>query len=466
MKKMLSIAAIAALATSSFAASDLAGAFKEGKASGQLRGMYIKTDVKSPAVDTSAFAVGGKLAYETASLHGISAGAAFYTSQDLGTKNKDAAKVDGSLYDENSKSYSLLGQAYLVGQFGKTTVKVGRQQLDTPLAGSDDIRMVPNLFEAALVINTDVPSTTLIGGYVARMAGWDSAAGNAVAINNAGTGAFVANAGSSKLSRTAFQSMSRSALGGYVDTDLGNGQVGDNGVYVVAAINNSVKDLTLQAWEYYAVDVVNAVYLQADYKLGLGKDTALNLAGQFYNMQGIGKTKQLLKDTDKAALAGTTSANLGKVDYNVYGAKASLETPVGLTPYVAYNKVGEQTDRSGGTFVFGAWGGYPEFAMSEEFWYNSGTNMNGGQSYKVGADYSLEKLGLGARTFGLAYTKFDAKDKYNGNTDRDASVIDAIYTCTGALVKNLDAKLAYSSIDQKGSANDAQRLKVILNYSF
>ncbi len=92
MKKMLSIAAVAALATSSFAASDLASAFKEGKASGQIRAMYIQTDVKDPLVDTSAFAVGGKLAYETAPLYGISAGAAFYTSQDLGTKNKDANK--------------------------------------------------------------------------------------------------------------------------------------------------------------------------------------------------------------------------------------------------------------------------------------------------------------------------------------------------------------------------------------
>lgn len=435
MKKMLSIAAVAALATSSFAASDLADAFKEGKASGQIRGMYIKSDNKSPAVDTSAFAVGGKLAYETAPLYGISVGAAFYTSQDLGTKNKDANKVDGSLYDESSKSYSLLGQAYVVGSFGKTTVKVGRQQLDTPLAGSDDIRMVPNLFEAALVINTDLPSTTLIGGYVSRMAGWDSI--------------------SNKPGRSQFQSMSRSVLGGSVDASVTGTHVGDNGVYVAAAINNSVKDLTLQAWEYYAVDVANAVYLQADYKLGLGKETALNLAGQFYNISGIGETKDLLK-----------KLGIGKVDYSVYGAKAGLENAVGLTPYVAYNKVSEQKDSAaGGTFVFGAWGGYPEFAIAEEFWYSSGANMNGGQSYKLGADYSLQKLGLGNRTIGVAYTKFDAKDKYNAG-DVDVGVWDIVYTCSGALVKNLDAKIAFSSVDSKDNTIDRKVYKAVLNYNF
>ena len=58
------------------------------------------------------------------------------------------------------------------------------------------------------------------------------------------------------------------------------------------------------------------------------------------------------------------------------------------------------------------------------------------------------------------------KDKYNSNADADASVFDAIYTCTGALVKNLDAKIAYTSIDRKDSANDRQVFKAVFNYNF
>ncbi len=434
MKKILSIAATAALATSSFATSDIAGAFKEGKASGQIRAMYIGNDVDT-GTDSSAFALGGKLAYETAPLYGVSAGAAFYTTNDMGTKDKNAAKVDGSLYDENSKSYTLLGQAYLVGQFAKTTVKVGRQQLDTPLAGSDDARMVPNLFEAALVINTDLPDTTLIGGYVARMAGWDS--------------------WSDKASRSQFQSMSRSALGDRVDLSKTGTHVGDNGVYVVAAVNNSVKDLTLQAWDYYAVDVVNAVYLQADYRMDVAKDMALTLQGQFYNIEGIGETKDLL-----------SKAELGKVDYSVYGAKASLSTPVDLTPYIAYNKISEQKDNNGGTCVFAAWGGIPEFTQTEELW-SSGANLNNASIIKVGADYSLEKIGLGTRTIGVAYTSLDLKNAYQTDgVDNDRSVLDIVYTCSGALLKNLDARVAYTSLDSKNNSNDRQLFKVMFNYNF
>ncbi len=434
MKKILSIAATAALATSSFATSDIAGAFKEGKASGQIRAMYIGNDVDT-GTDSSAFALGGKLAYETAPLYGVSAGAAFYTTNDMGTKDKNAAKVDGSLYDENSKSYTLLGQAYLVGQFAKTTVKVGRQQLDTPFAGSDDARMVPDLFEAALVINTDLPDTTLIGGYVARMAGWDS--------------------WSDKASRSQFQSMSRSALGDRVDLSKTGTHVGDNGVYVVAAVNNSVKDLTLQAWDYYAVDVVNAVYLQADYRMDVAKDMALTLQGQFYNIEGIGETKDLL-----------SKAELGKVDYSVYGAKASLSTPVDLTPYIAYNKISEQKDNNGGTCVFAAWGGIPEFTQTEELW-SSGANLNNASIIKVGADYSLEKIGLGTRTIGVAYTSLDLKNAYQTDgVDNDRSVLDIVYTCSGALLKNLDARVAYTSLDSKNNSNDRQLFKVMFNYNF
>ena len=129
--------------------------------------------------------------------------------------------------------------------------------------------------------------------------------------------------------------------------------------------------------------------------------------------------------------------------------------------------------------VFGAWGAYPEFAVADEFWFNSfgatskGLNnaMNGAQTYKIGADYSLEKLGLGARALGIAYTKFDVKSKYNidnnGNdVDADTAVWDLTYTCTGALVKNLDAKIVLESVDSKYNPLDRKTAKVTFNYNF
>lgn len=143
MKKIvLSLVAASTVAIiGSFAADDLASAFKEGKASGQIRAFYISRALDFQGGTTSDYArdglaLGGKIGYETAPLYGISAGAVFYTTNKLDDKSTTAAKNDKTLFDGNDDGYTMLGQAYLQGKFGATTVKVGRQQLDTPLAGS------------------------------------------------------------------------------------------------------------------------------------------------------------------------------------------------------------------------------------------------------------------------------------------------------------------------------------------
>lgn len=438
---------LATLAISVFAAENIEDVIKEGKLSGQIRGLYIKNNLSGSAnnngdLDKYAFAAGGKLGYETASLHGISAGAVFYTSQDFGAKDSDSSRRNKDMLDPNENSYSILGQAYIQGQFGKTTVKVGRQQLDTPLAASDDGRMIPNLFEAAIATNTDIPDTTLIGGYVAKMAGWDSK--------------------SDKNGVSQFQSMSRSALNSIVDDSH---SIGDKGVYTFAIINNSIKDLTLQAWYYNATDVLTAPYLQADYTIELSKDAKLTMSGQYFALKSQGKTKNYLDD------------NGLKLDYSVYGIKTALSLDgIGLTPYIAYNKV---SDKENGLDATNTWGGLPEFTNMEEANLNSDytngtskptgyltTGTSGARVYKIGMDYSLEKIGLGSRTIGIAYGSYDLKNNRNNDTDSDYKVYDIVYSCNGALVKNLDAKIAYEKVDNKIDTKDQEWIKVILNYSF
>ncbi|NWF66030.1 MAG: outer membrane porin, OprD family, partial [Campylobacterales bacterium] len=175
MKSFLSLATVTAcLVSSSFAADSLEGMFKDGKANGELRAFYIDRNwggtVGNPMVDRAAFAVGGNVGFDTASLHGLSLGAKFYTTNGLGVNSKTSAKVDGTLFDDNKDSYSILGESYLVYKNSNTTVKVGRQKLDTPLAGSDDARMLPNLFEATVLINTDIKDTTIIAAHVSKFA--------------------------------------------------------------------------------------------------------------------------------------------------------------------------------------------------------------------------------------------------------------------------------------------------------
>ncbi len=72
------------------------------------------------------------------------------------------------------KIYSLLGELYLQGKYKNTTVKLGRQILDTPFADSDDIGMVPNLFEAYTFTSSDFSDTLLFFSHIVKMAGVDA----------------------------------------------------------------------------------------------------------------------------------------------------------------------------------------------------------------------------------------------------------------------------------------------------
>ncbi len=144
--------------------------------------------------------------------------------------------ADGSVHGnpgdaDNMLSSAWISQAYLTYGFGNTSFKLGRQELPkslSPFAFSEGWNIFKNTFEALLVVNTDLPDTTLVGAYVNRANGSLSYAGSIVAIT-AGT---AANHGAGDLA------------------DWRN--VGDNGTYMLTAQNKSIEGLTLTGTFYYA----------------------------------------------------------------------------------------------------------------------------------------------------------------------------------------------------------------------
>jgi len=132
-------------------------------------GGYIRFGYQHDDKSNTDLALGGKLHIETKAWNGISAGASFYTTNTLG-------QHDGAGYpffDGNNHSYSILGEAYLLGQWGDTTLKMGRQEIDTPFADTDDIGMIPDTYEAAVLINKDIADTTIILAQLQKGAGVD-----------------------------------------------------------------------------------------------------------------------------------------------------------------------------------------------------------------------------------------------------------------------------------------------------
>jgi len=143
--------------------------FKNAEVDGYIRAGYQDHDISGDKSYKSD-SLGGKLHLETEKYNGISGAVSFYTTNKI--NNNDTEGVP--FFNSNNKSYSILGEAFLQGVFYNTTIKLGRQELDTPFADTDDIGMIPNTFEAGVLINKDIPDTTIVLAQVQKWAGVDA----------------------------------------------------------------------------------------------------------------------------------------------------------------------------------------------------------------------------------------------------------------------------------------------------
>lgn len=300
MKKIitLSMTTIAVLNASS-----IDEAFVAGKASGQVRMAYVN---QGNAVDTDTYgtSIGGILKYETVDWNGLKLGVGAYISQKIGfaTGNADDGKANGDLFGENTNSYAYVGEAYLDYTLNDLNLRVGRQLLDTPFADTDDIRMHPNTFEAAIATYTGFEKTTLVGGFVKRFAGYDS--GDDI----------------SEFKR----------LDG----------VNSNGAAVVGVINESIENLKVQGW-YYSIDKLsNALYTDALYSIPFSETMGLELTGQYANFS----------EKKESGLDG-----------NVYGVGVAFNVGA-LTLGGAYNK----SSNDEGKINSNGFGGGPYLTSMEE----------------------------------------------------------------------------------------------------
>lgn len=278
----LSLAAIvvAGLSTSSFAADTLAGAFKEGSVSGALKAYYFDRDNGTTSEDILNF--GMMLNYKTGSFYGFGLNFTGQTNHAPAVTSGAKAMFMGDEYG----SGAVLSEAYLSYSAGKTTVLVGRMFLDTPLVASSGSRIVKEAFEGAAVINTDLPNTTLIAGYVGKFQARTDGAGN---------------------------------IGSF--EQIYNNTYSD-GAYTIAAINKSIEGLTLTAAYADVIDVAQVAYAEAAYE-GKASNFTYGLSAQYYMT--------------------SEDANIGGNDTDLFGVKASVGVgPV--TAYAAYTTVGKDTN--------------------------------------------------------------------------------------------------------------------------
>ena len=163
-----------AVSSTVFAADDFQSAFREGKASGEIRTFAFQRDFENKQ-DWEDVAMGGMFYYNTAPVKGLSAGIAFFTGQDIGSDDDKAvygllAKDDNG----NHESYTALSHYYLQGDWYDTRIRVGAQPVKTPWLSGYDIRLTPLSFKGVGIINKSIPNTVITGYHLTGMKGWSS----------------------------------------------------------------------------------------------------------------------------------------------------------------------------------------------------------------------------------------------------------------------------------------------------
>jgi len=212
----------------------------------------------------STLALGGSLGVETAPIQGLSVGATFYTTNAIFGKDNEAMFLNST-----NDSYSIVGEAFIKAQLGKTTIKAGRQIIDTPYADSDDIGMIPNTFEGYSLVNQDIADTTIILASLDKWSGVDSERPEQ------------------------FNEMQDSG----------------DAVLTGGLIYEGVENTTLQAW-HYKLDNANLTYLEAGYET-----EQFSVAGQYSDQDNSNSVFGLSAGVNFGDLALSTAYN--KVDGEV-----------------------------------------------------------------------------------------------------------------------------------------------------
>jgi imipenem/basic amino acid-specific outer membrane pore len=416
MKKTTSIALSLISASSLMAADSITNALKESSVSGQVRSFYINRDIANSTSSRDSLAIGGKLKVETGSVNGLSAGVAFYTTNGEDSLLQD--NVDKTLFGEDGKSYTILGEAYLKYVRNNFDITTGKMKLNTPLAGSDDARMIPNLFNATVANYKGIKNTTLVAAHVTEIA--DGSFSNAYAGGNL---AITSGYGLDSSSTGEFVNMGSHALGMGNDTD---------GVSAVAVIYTGIANTKVQVWDYQAHDILNALYAQVDTKVG-----NISLSAQYLSESDIG-----------SKLAGT-------VDANYYGVKAG--TSFGNTKiYAAYSTTGDDANGK----VITTWGGIPAFTQGMVTRHMFQSDVD---AIKVAAVHNLKNQGMPA-TLAIYYANFDmgANNEYSKNNTAKETGFDFKYN----VEKNFQLRLRANYARDFKANLDWDEYRVIANYSF
>jgi hypothetical protein len=153
----------------------LGEALQNGTFTANTRVFYFDRSFDTAGVDDAqALTAGGIMKYVSGEFNGFKSGFAYYGSHRIGTIFSREEGAGTSILGRDGEDLAFLGEAYIQYDQSNTMVKIGRQQLSTPLIQNHDLRILPSVYEAAIIRNKDIDKTMIETGYVQRYTGFTS----------------------------------------------------------------------------------------------------------------------------------------------------------------------------------------------------------------------------------------------------------------------------------------------------
>ncbi len=377
-------------------------AIENTKVSGDIKLFYSSDDNFDDLFNFDDGGASGQaaasLSISTDLMEGVSAGTKVTALSSLGLEHQ---LVDNVWEGTNGITDSyIVNDLWVAATAGKTTTKIGRMELDTPLVFTEKWSIVENTFEAAVVINQNIPDTTIVGAYVGGSNGQLVGATPGTADTSTST-VGSANVVQGTKNESTFNQFYK-------------------GAYAIGAINNSWKPLTAQAWYFCATSTTTAYWLEAD----------LDMEGVLLGAQytGIGEINGVTtKSSDAfAVMAGyemkdTSIANISKVVTKVSYSQTGKDAGAG------FNLAGSGKSK----LYTEAWWNYGEVTQADTTAYNVTVEAPITDILDLGLYYTsanhnaensagdLQEITLSAtRTFGSLDTSFVLSSITRDNLNR------------------------------------------------
>ena len=381
--------------------------FHDATFSGNIRSLYSGY-YNNNDTDTYATAVGGDLQYELAKYKGFNAAIAFTTTHDLSLlSGEKGSQQHNEELSGTTGTYTELTQAYLDYRFKEFSIRIGRQTIDTPLADTDDTRMVPNTFQAYTLLFKQ-ESFSLLAGYFTKWQG-------------SGTG----------LEQQESWVKSGENGVGFGGLTFSNNLIETNIYYY--HISNPSQDDILKGVEQNGN---NAFYFDAIIGYYLSKNVDLHTGVQYLKENEV----------DKSGISA-----------NIYGAMAELIVN-GIGVNIAYNKALKQTAKKS----FSGYGGGTLFTNMDAMILDEITEDRDAQAIVAGLAYKVDNF-----NFLFAFGDFQGNANSSGVKEHITEQnIGAEYSPNDTLTLGAIYVIDKNKEDVTSTNFNGKNLRFLLSYNF